>query len=1077
MADLVRRKGQTDGSTNASPQGLIELTLLLAAGGGLALALWGLTGAPTMPSTFPDWKRIGDVLSGSYLPYEGIVSAVAVLAWLALAYLTATLVLRLLCEMAVRLSDGSSWARAAHKVSDFVTLPVVGRVVDGAIAGSLVLAAGLRSTPTALAEQPHQMSIATAAIRPQSTLTHLAAPSGELQPLIDNRPIGIPSGGEFLSYTVVAGDNLWEISRRIYGDGTLYITIFDANEGRVMTRGELFTNPRLILPGWVLDVPLPAHNVWLNGSHVMYRVREHDSLWRISESFLGSGLRWTEIWELNQGREMVGGGRFTNPGYILPGWILEVPAEVSVVVPESVAEPKEASPVPAASPTVVPSALPTSPSQSTPVPSSITRVEPIPGAQPQGDNGRQFPLPVEPLVATVAGLAAAGGIALVVRQLARRNGVSPRMKSRRQGGARGHGTGDVGKVIVASRALLQGLAEFGFDDLSLILVKESERFLEFTLQCAPGDADAAVRSRHDLGRRLACAIDGEVVSETRIRLKLSRFQRLAGLWMSERASWLRLLLVPAGATDRSVYYLNLGGIGSALLVGRAPDCRKLVSTWVATLAASYPPEEVALLTAGTAASELGNPIALSDLSTRQEAGRERSLEQLASELEETIISRGSAARAGEERATIVAIVGQAEEDSEGLSRLETVLRRGRECGITVVCVAPDADQTQLANAFAAQLAFGMPGSAPDECLLSVHGEPDITLRPVEVRKRPVPPVGREENSVQQLESPVADTQTPPVVLADSDLEQVDRTSETAPLEADGCTEASLAAEPAQAIVAESVSRQPPLITLDADLAEVPQDGATGPIFSVRCFGTFQVDVNGREITDWSFQKARELLAYLIARGGSRATRDEAAEALWPDGELGQVEHQLSNAAYYLRRALKAAVPDIQPLDTSDRRYHLRSGMFRADVDAFDAHLRRAESLSEAESLAEYERALAIYRGDFLAGELYEWADVYRREYQRRFAGAAHKAAALAIECRDLRKAITFYEGVLARDAIDEGAGRGLMRCCAKLGDTNSVRRVYKTLRESLRRELEDEKAEPLPETTALLQELTADPRG
>jgi len=28
------------------------------------------------------------------------------------------------------------------------------------------------------------------------------------------------------------------------------------------------------------------------------------------------------------------------------------------------------------------------------------------------------------------------------------------------------------------------------------------------------------------------------------------------------------------------------------------------------------------------------------------------------------------------------------------------------------------------------------------------------------------------------------------------------------------------------------------------------------------------------------------------------------------------------------------------------------------------------------------------------------------------------------------------------------------------------------LRESLRRELEDEKAEPLPETTALLQELT-----
>jgi len=150
-------------------------------------------------------------------------------------------------------------------------------------------------------------------------------------------------------------------------------------------------------------------------------------------------------------------------------------------------------------------------------------------------------------------------------------------------------------------------------------------------------------------------------------------------------------------------------------------------------------------------------------------------------------------------------------------------------------------------------------------------------------------------------------------------------------------------------------------------------------------------------------------------------------------------------------------------------------LFQADVDSFDAHLRRAESLSGAEALGEYERALAVYRGDFLAGEVYEWADVYLREYQRRFAAAAHKAANLAVECRDFRKAIAFYEGVLGRDAIDEEAARGLMICHVKLGDTNGVRRVYKTLRESLRRELEDEKAEPLPETTAVIESLTKPP--
>ncbi len=69
-----------------------------------------------------------------------------------------------------------------------------------------------------------------------------------------------------------------------------------------------------------------------------------------------------------------------------------------------------------------------------------------------------------------------------------------------------------------------------------------------------------------------------------------------------------------------------------------------------------------------------------------------------------------------------------------------------------------------------------------------------------------------------------------------------------------------------------------------------------------------------------------------------------------------------------------------------------------------------------------------------------------------------------------------YQGILACDPINEEAARGLMRCYAKLGDLNGVRKVYKVLCESLRRELEDEKAEPLPETTAVFRELAGQPR-
>jgi pentatricopeptide repeat protein len=123
-------------------------------------------------------------------------------------------------------------------------------------------------------------------------------------------------------------------------------------------------------------------------------------------------------------------------------------------------------------------------------------------------------------------------------------------------------------------------------------------------------------------------------------------------------------------------------------------------------------------------------------------------------------------------------------------------------------------------------------------------------------------------------------------------------------------------------------------------------------------------------------------------------------------------------------------------------------------------------------LAEYERALALYRDDFLADEPFEWATPYREQYRRQFVDAAHSAAKLSLELRDAGKAMEIYRAILVRDPIDEEAGRGLMRCYAKAGDVNGVRKVYKVLTESLRRELEDENAEPLPETTGLFRELT-----
>jgi two-component SAPR family response regulator len=284
-------------------------------------------------------------------------------------------------------------------------------------------------------------------------------------------------------------------------------------------------------------------------------------------------------------------------------------------------------------------------------------------------------------------------------------------------------------------------------------------------------------------------------------------------------------------------------------------------------------------------------------------------------------------------------------------------------------------------------------------------------------------------------------------------------------------EAVESAQPHPSAPVPAMDRQPSLpLTEPGDEAESPAQA--GPLFRVRLFGSFRVETAVGEVNGWTIQKARELLAYLVAHGGTPVLRETVAEALWPEGDVEQVSHQLSNAAYYLRRTLTSAVGEVdsQVLVTASQRYHLRSGLFRVDVDAFDAHLGRAEKLHGYEALVEYERALALCTGDFLGDEIYEWAEVYRRDYQKRFVTAAHGAAKLAIDCRDPKMAIQFYEAILQRDPIDEEAVRGSMRCYAALGDTNAVKRAYKNLVASLRRELEDDNAAPLPETAKLLHE-------
>ena len=74
---------------------------------------------------------------------------------------------------------------------------------------------------------------------------------------------------------------------------------------------------------------------------------------------------------------------------------------------------------------------------------------------------------------------------------------------------------------------------------------------------------------------------------------------------------------------------------------------------------------------------------------------------------------------------------------------------------------------------------------------------------------------------------------------------------------------------------------------------------------VKCFGNFEVYVNGEKLT-FKRSKTKELLAYLVDRNGAGVTVAEIGVALWEDDEEQKNHNYIHQLFYDLRKTLAAA---------------------------------------------------------------------------------------------------------------------------------------------------------------------------
>lgn len=205
-----------------------------------------------------------------------------------------------------------------------------------------------------------------------------------------------------------------------------------------------------------------------------------------------------------------------------------------------------------------------------------------------------------------------------------------------------------------------------------------------------------------------------------------------------------------------------------------------------------------------------------------------------------------------------------------------------------------------------------------------------------------------------------------------------------------------------------------------------------------------------------------LLAYLVVETlDGPVRRDRIVSVFWPESAPSNGRSSLSQALYYLRKALGADVL----VNRGSEEVDIDHSLLASDVG----------DLREAGAADEWKAVCDLYRGAFLDGfhapgappELDQWLDRTRATFQGQAADAAWSLADAAEARGDDMDAVVWARRACSWLPRDEAAVRRLMAQLDRLGDRAGVVEAYRTLE----RQLAPLEAEPTPKTKQLLEEL------
>jgi ATP/maltotriose-dependent transcriptional regulator MalT/DNA-binding SARP family transcriptional activator len=225
---------------------------------------------------------------------------------------------------------------------------------------------------------------------------------------------------------------------------------------------------------------------------------------------------------------------------------------------------------------------------------------------------------------------------------------------------------------------------------------------------------------------------------------------------------------------------------------------------------------------------------------------------------------------------------------------------------------------------------------------------------------------------------------------------------------------------------------------------------------------------------WVTRRARDILCFIASRRHRRASKDTIIDTFWGESDFGSVEKNFHPTVSHIRKALNSNQPLKQNfLLYRDGDYQLNPEFsYRIDTEEFDRRVAEGDAARRAREqeafVSAYERAVALYRGEFMQGSYDEWAEEQRSYYREQYLRILELLAQTAQKAEDWARSLSLAQGILREDPFREDVHCMVMRAHARQGNRVAVREQYEALRKLLRKELG---VEPAAETQRVYREL------